>query len=476
MIYSNNATLLRRDLITRLAKLYLEGDIKDIDRIPLQIAPRNSVAIRGSIAKDRAVLKYMLMALLGYNISDEEDELMTLAEYAKKSIKNEDPGKNILTVVDEACSSCIKTNYIVTNLCRGCVARPCTLNCPKNAISFIGGRAQINTDLCINCGKCMAVCPYHAIVYVPVPCEESCPVKAISKDENGIEHIDNNKCIHCGKCALACPFGAIMAKSQIIKILKRIKDPKEKIIALVAPAIIGQFKASLPAILEGIKKIGFDKVIEVADAAVIVAENETKEFLERMENGDNFMTTSCCPAYTELVRKHIPQIQKNVSNTRSPMHFSAKYAKEHFPEYSTVFIGPCIAKQFEGIYDEYVDNVMSFEELGSLFIAMNIDLSKINITEKITNESEIGRWFAASGGVSNAIAATISDPSMIKGLKINGIDKRTVNLLKAYSKKCPGNFIEVMACEGGCIAGPVAVCNPKVADKQLKKFFEDNKK
>ena len=103
---------------------------------------------------------------------------------------------------------------------------------------------MIDHETCISCGICHKSCPYHAIVYIPVPCEESCPVKAISKDEHGIEHIDESKCIYCGKCMNACPFGAIFEISQTFDVLQRIRKG-EKMVAIIAPSILGQFKTSI---------------------------------------------------------------------------------------------------------------------------------------------------------------------------------------------------------------------------------------
>ena len=126
-----------------------------------------------------------------------EDDAQGLAEYAitlidrylKPFIKEKEVycvDVHNVKAIDEACSSCVQINYEIINLCKGCVARGCYTNCPKNAVHFQkNGQAQIDHDACISCGICHQSCPYHAIVYIPVPCEESCPVKAISKDEFG---------------------------------------------------------------------------------------------------------------------------------------------------------------------------------------------------------------------------------------------------------------------------------------------------
>lgn len=476
MTYTNQAMLIRRELITRLGQLLEEGKlVEKIDRIPLEMRPRKSQSSRCCIYKDRAVLKYKLMAIMGYDIQDEEDELTPLSDYARKAYKKDNSSASTLTVVDEACSACVKVNYEVTNLCRGCVGRPCVLNCPKECISFNNGKAQINHSTCINCGKCKKACPYHAIIYQPIPCEEACPVGAITKDESGVEQINYDKCINCGKCLIACPFGAIVEKSHILQIHKAIQSDK-KVIALPAPSIIGQFKMEYSKILGALKAFGFDEVFEVAKGANDTTKHEAEELIEHLNDGHPFMTTSCCPAYTQTVDKHIPELKPNVSTTLSPMAYAAKRAKQLYPDSIVVFIGPCIAKRSEAFYDENVDFNLSFEELGSLFISKGIYVSKTDGIEANNDIESHGHGFGAVGGVTSSILEVIPNDFDLKHVVIDGIDKAAIRQLKTFAKgKVPGNFVEVMSCEGGCVAGPNVISNPKLAAKQLSDYVKNHK-
>lgn len=476
MIYTNLAMLIRRELITRLGKLLNEDKLTEgIDRIPLQMRPRKGESSRCCTYKDRAVIKYKLMAIMGFNIQDEIDELTPLSVYAQEALSKDNNSSSVLTVVDEACSACVKVNYEVTNMCRGCVGRPCVLNCPKDCIGVVNGQASINHADCINCGKCQKACPYHAIIYQPIPCEEVCPVNAIKKDNNGVEHIVEDDCINCGKCLIACPFGAIVEKTHIVQIDSAIKSRK-KVIAIPAPSIIGQFKTDYGKILGALKEFGFSEVLEVAKGANETTENEAKEFLEHMDEGHKFMTTSCCPAYTQTVDKHMPELKPFVSTTPTPMHFAAKAAKEQYPDSVVVFIGPCIAKRSEAFTDEYVDYTLSFEELGALFIAKGIFVREISEHDTDKSIEKHGHGFGAVGGVTNSIIAKLPENYEFNNMVIDGVDKAAIRQLKTFAKgKITANFVEVMSCEGGCVAGPSVISNSKLATKQLQDFIKNMK-
>ena len=171
MPLTNNVMIVRHKLLTNLIKLWKDNQLVErIDRLPIELSPRTSRVLgRCCVHKERAVWKYKSFPLMGFDMSDETDELTPLSEYARKALerKGQQQKDNILCVIDEACSSCVQTNYEITNLCKGCVARACATNCPKNAIEFNrAGKAVINHDLCISCGICHSNCPYHAIVYL----------------------------------------------------------------------------------------------------------------------------------------------------------------------------------------------------------------------------------------------------------------------------------------------------------------------
>ncbi len=399
-------------------------------------------------------------------MQEEDDELIPLSDYAVRAFQREKISAQPLTVIDEVCSACVKANYVVTNICRGCVARPCQLNCPKDAVTFHNGQAEIEAHKCVNCGLCQKHCPFHAIVYVPIPCEESCPVGAISKNEAGKEQIDYTKCIYCGRCVSSCPFGAVMEKSHLIDLYKAFGEGKE-VVAMVAPAIAGQFRAPLNQILGAIKQLGFTDVIEVAKGADQTTAHEAQEFAHKIKDGQAFMTTSCCPSYTTLVKKHLPELESFVSDTGTPMYYTAEMTRQRYPDAVTVFIGPCLAKRFETYIDKNTDLMLSFEEVGSLFVAAGIDVGTTEPIELDHTIDPTSRRYPVSAGVMGAVQAKLPEDLNVRPIVINGIDKASIRQLRSFAKACPGNMVEVMACEGGCVSGCNVIANSKIATRQI---------
>lgn len=469
MAFVNNTMIIRRELMVRMIEHWNAGKlIENIDRMPIQMRPKDATARgRCCIYKERAILKYKMLPLLGYSINEEEDELTPLSVYAAGALQKRKPKSTILTVVDEACTACVKVNYVVTNLCKGCVGQSCHMNCPKDAITFKdNGQAEINSQKCINCGICKDACPYHTIVYIPVPCEEACPVKAIEKDENGIEHIDESKCIYCGKCINACPFGSIFEISQVFDILSNIKNG-EQMVAIMAPSIMSQFNNNIHEISAAVEKVGFVEAIEVAYGAMETTLREGAELQERLDDGQPFMTTSCCPSYIELVRKHLPEMQPYVSHTGSPMYYTIEMARAKYPDAKIVFIGPCVGKRKEIQDHPDIDYMLTFEELDNIFNGLKIELEPLNMDKPVAPMP--GRGFARAGGVIAAVQELYPNVA-VRPIQVANLTKKNVGLLRAYSKgKAPGNFIEVMACENGCITGPCGKIDNNLANKYFKK-------
>jgi [FeFe] hydrogenase (group B1/B3) len=477
---NNNASRLKREILVRIARLQLEGKLSEgVHHIARELAPKGSESIRCCIYHDREILRQRVIARLGCGLENYDDE-KTLSEYAGEALEREKPTWPMLTVLDEACNACVRSHYMVTNACQVCLARPCLVNCGKKAIAIQNGRARIDGEKCVNCGLCLQNCPYHAIIKIPVPCEESCPVGAISKNENGKERIDYHKCIFCGNCMRECPFGAMMDKGQLVDVIKHIMN-KQKVVALYAPAVAAQFRIE-PGQLEGaLMEAGFSGVVEVALGADITADKEAEEFTERMERGEKLMTTSCCPAYVRAVRRHVSVLSPCISNTRSPMHYAAEIAKKEYPGCIPVFIGPCLAKRREGMDDEYVDYVLSIEEIGAFFVATQIEAAKAEALPGKKTPTGTGRNFAKSGGVAAAVRARLKDPAMLRETLINGLDKDGMKRLARFGKIQAGEIplapdtptlVEVMTCQGGCIAGPSVITNPKVALTLLDKYSQ----
>ncbi len=477
MHHDNKANRLRKEILARAARAFFTDQPDDsLNRIPIQMRPKDARdSSRCCIYKDRAVLKYRTMAALGFSVEKEEDELKPISAYYHEALEREEPVPPILTVIDTACSACVTTQYSATNACKGCLARSCESACPKDAIEFRDGKAWLNPDRCVNCGLCMKACPYHAIIRIPIPCEEACPVGAITKDPvTGRENIDHTKCTYCGKCLRECPFAAITDLSQMIDVLNHLKSGRA--VAMVAPSITGQLPGSLPRLVTALKMLGFAEVVEVAGGADETARHESREWVEKISEGERFLTTSCCPAYVEAVDKHIPALGKYVSETPTPMAYTAAGVRKNDPDAVTVFIGPCIAKRVEAQKNPDVDFVLTFEELGAMLVGADIDVLECEEAAAQTAvPSREGRGFAASHGVTDAVSAVVPGNALFEPVLVDGLDKKSLRQLNLWATKpCPGNFVEVMSCEGGCIAGPGTLGNPKIALRELKKLLDES--
>ncbi|HNW43616.1 MAG TPA: monomeric [FeFe] hydrogenase [Elusimicrobiales bacterium] len=465
----NNIRKLTREAELRVVSAFLKGKLPEaVDRIPLEMCPATEQqAGRCCVYKGRAIAKYRVMAVLGFGIDDETDELTPLAEYAHEAQAREKVSSRILSVITPACSSCPQARFYVSDACRGCTAHPCQANCPKHCVSIVGGKAELDAGKCVNCGRCQKVCPFHAIIHLSLPCEESCPVGAISKDEHNKVNVDFSKCIYCGRCITACPFGAVVERSQLLDVLRALRSGR-RVYALAAPAIAGQWEGGLPRIVSALMALGFHAVKEVAAGADAAARLEAEEFLERGRRGLPFMTTSCCQAYMQAVQKVLPEIRPFVSGTPSPLQLMAKGVKADDPERIAVFIGPCIAKRRESMDSAFVDYYLTFSEVDALFEASGIKVPAQPEARLEAPARREGRGFPLAGGVLAAVVSHLPRGFEAPPVCVNGLNKASIKQLRAYAAGgCPARLVEVMACEGGCINGPDVVAAPAKAKERL---------
>jgi len=406
-------------------------------------------------------------------------ERAILSERVRIAMGGDKANPNVIEVIDIACDECPAAGYEVTDSCRGCLAHRCEDVCKKGAISFDHNHvAHIDKSKCIECGQCAKVCPYSAIVNRKRPCQIACKVKAISINDDNAAAIDNGKCIQCGACVYQCPFGAISDKSFILDAIDFIRKSQGntayKVYALVAPSISSQFKyAKLGQVISGLKELGFYTVVEAALGADMVAQAESRELAEK-----GFLTSSCCPAFVQYIDSAFPQLKGYVSHNLSPMATLAKYIKETDSTSKIVFIGPCTAKKAEAQLESvkpYVDAVLTFEELQALFDSRDIDITTLP-EDVLDNASYFGRIFARSGGLSDAVKQGLAEQGIefeLKALPCDGIEACRTALLKKSKNVLDANFIEGMACVGGCIGGAGCLTHGEKNKAQVDEYGKE---
>ncbi|MBQ1934759.1 MAG: PAS domain-containing protein [Clostridia bacterium] len=276
-------------------------------------------------------------------------------------------------------------------------------------------------------------------------CIRHCPVKSIKFSGNQA-HIIGNECILCGHCFVVCPQNAkeVVDGTEKARVLLQSGDP---VIVSLAPSFIANYDGvGIEAMRRALKKLGFADVEETAIGATIV-----KTEYERMmrEEVRDVIITSCCHSVNLLVQKYFPSCIQYLADVMSPMQAHCSDIKQRIPNAKTVFIGPCVAKKDEAEYYEgIVDAVLTFEELTNWLKAEHIELEK---EVDVTPESR-ARFFPTTGGVLKTMAENISGFTYIA---IDGVEN-CINALKDIeSGKVHNCFIEMSACIGSCINGPV---------------------
>ena len=276
-------------------------------------------------------------------------------------------------------------------------------------------------------------------------CIRHCPVKAIRFSGNQA-HIIGNECILCGQCFVVCPQNAkeIVDETEKVKVLLQSGDP---VFVSLAPSFIANYEGvGINSMRRALRKLGFFDVEETALGATVV-----KTEYERMlkEDDRDVIITSCCHSINLLIQKHYPQALGYLADVVSPMQAHCKDIKKRFPNAKTVFIGPCVAKKDEAEhYEGIVDAVLTFEELTEWFKSEKIELEK-ELDNDICSRA---RFFPTTGGILKTMAMDMPGYTY---LALDGVENCIAALKDIIDGKIHKCFIEMSACVGSCVGGPV---------------------
>ncbi len=275
-------------------------------------------------------------------------------------------------------------------------------------------------------------------------CIRHCPVKAIRFSGNQA-HIIGNECILCGQCFVVCPQNAkeIVNEVEKVKVLIQSGDP---VVVSLAPSFIANYDGvGINSMRSALQKLGFFDVEETAIGATIV-KNEYERILAEEER--DVIISSCCHSINLLIQKHYPAALEYLADVMSPMQAHCQDIKKRIPNAKTVFVGPCVAKKDEAEYYEGVaDAVLTFEELTEWLKEENIELEVISDKDEFSR----ARFFPTTGGV----LKTMTETSDYTYVAIDGVENCIAVLKDIEKGKIHKCFIEMSACVGSCVGGPV---------------------
>lgn len=368
----------------------------------------------------------------------------------------------------------------------------------KSSVSIVRDKSK-----CILCGDCVRMCDEVQNVGAIEFVNRGSKMKVTTAFD---EPIANSDCVGCGQCAAVCPTGAIVVKNDTSKLWKDLSDKDTKVVVQIAPAVrvgisqemgIKDGENVMGKIVGALRKMGFDEIFDTSVGADLTVLEETGEFLGRLQNNEKLpLFTSCCPAWINYVQNKYPDLLDNVSTCRSPMQMFSGIIKEYYKHSKrrivSVAIMPCTAKKFEAQRDEFkvngvpnVDYVITTQELIQMIKESGIVFSEIepeSVDMPFGVNSGAGVIFGVTGGVTEAVIRRVVDdksPTTLRSIAftgvrgMEGVKELTVNALgrdikiavvsglrnadnlikKMKAGEAHYDFIEVMACPGGCVCG-----------------------
>ena len=364
-----------------------------------------------------------------------------------------------------------------------------------------------DANKCVLCGDCIRTCKEIQSVGAIDFANRGANTVVSAAFRKSLADVE---CVYCGQCVSVCPVGALTPKPETNEVWEALNDPTKTVVAQVAPAVrvaIGEGfgqepgESSMGQVVSALKKLGFDQVYDTSFAADLTVMEEATEFIDRKLNGGVLpMFTSCCPSWVKFVEQYYTDLIPNLSSCKSPQQMLGSVAKEVLPEVLNVdkkdlvvvSIMPCTAKKFEAKRDEFVedgiqevDHVLTTEGLGRMIDEAGIQFTKLtpeSLDHPLGFKTGAGILFGGTGGVTEAVLRFAyekitgqkllnKDFKMVRGT--DGIRKATLEIgeitlkiamvhsLSKAREMCKAivsgeadfDFVEVMACPGGCIAG-----------------------
>lgn len=356
---------------------------------------------------------------------------------------------------------------------------------------------------CILCGDCVRVCAEVQNVGVIDFVHRGSKMTVTTAFD---EPIGKTNCVGCGQCAAVCPTGAIVVKNDTTKLWKELSDDNTKVVVQIAPAVRVGISKELGAkdgenvmgkIVGSLRRMGFDEIFDTSTAADLTVLEETNEFISRLEKNEKLpLFTSCCPAWVNYVEGTYPDLMENVSTCKSPMQMFAAVLKEHYKhshkKVVTVAVMPCTAKKGEADREEFkkdgvpdVDYVITTQELIQMIKESGLVFSEIEpeaVDMPFGATSGAGVIFGVTGGVTEAVIRRVLDDKSTTALRaiafngvrgMQGVKETALNIgdrelkiaivsglknaddlvKKIKSGEAYYDFVEVMACPGGCVSG-----------------------